>query len=79
MLAVQCGKGRKYFTPDMQNCPSPAAPSVMINNEDSVTVEIGGPVNITCTGRSALDDVNVSWHQIVNGTEEQGTCSLQHC
>ena len=48
-----------------------ALPVVTIGDEDTaVTVEIGGPVNITCAGSST---VVVSWFQIIDGEEKPGT------
>ena len=46
---------------------------VTIDHGDTITVEIGGPVNITCTGSGVFDDVTVSWIQIVDGEEKPGT------
>ena len=45
---------------------------VTIDGGNITTVEIGGPVNITCTGSSVYNDVTVSWIQIVDGEEKQG-------
>ena len=51
-----------------------ALPSVAIDVGDPIlTVEIGGPVKIRCTGSSVFNDVNVSWIQMVNGQEKPGT------
>ena len=46
---------------------------VTIDGGDTLTVEIGGPVSITCTGSSIFNDVTVSWYQIVDGEEKLGT------
>ena len=50
-----------------------ALPRVTIDGGDAITVEIGGPISITCTGNSIFNDVTVSWIQIMGDEEKPGT------
>ena len=60
------------FVPKMQNFLSPALPLVTIAGGDTITVEIGGPVEMICVGSSVHNDVTVSWIRTVDGEEIPG-------